>query len=523
MQTPQVFRRAALERALAAGDDVLARGHRRRVARRGAGRRRAGRAVAAGELQGHDAARPPGRRALLAISAVLTDYHVHLRPDDPDTARRRGLHDRQRRALPRGRRGARDRRARRLRARLPLPPGARRLGPPVLAGRGASTTSTTTAASSARTPTCALGIEADFVPGREDRHGEPRCESTRPATTSSARCTSSATRRSTTTATTSGRRTRIAPTRSGAATSRRSARPRERPVRHPRPPGPREGLGRGAARGPTATCAASTSWRWRASRRRGIAIEVSTAGLRKPVGEIYPARAFLEMCLDAGMPDRALQRRPRARARSATATRRRSSCSTPSASASSPCSRAASVAWSRSGERPSRPASATTRIASPPAGRSSSAGSRSRGDRGPRRALRRRRPRPRRDRRAARRGRPGRHRRALPRHRPALRGRGLDRAAARRRRAASAGREIVHVDATVLLERPKLGPYRESIRERLAGALARRPRPRERQGARPARAWASSGARRASPRWPWRRSAATSRAAARGRWRRRRA
>ncbi len=32
----------------------------------------------------------------------------------------------------------------------------------------------------------------------------------------------------------------------------------------------------------------------------GIAIEVSTAGLRKPVGELYPARAFLEMCVDAG-------------------------------------------------------------------------------------------------------------------------------------------------------------------------------------------------------------------------------
>jgi histidinol-phosphatase (PHP family) len=32
------------------------------------------------------------------------------------------------------------------------------------------------------------------------------------------------------------------------------------------------------------------------------AIEVSTAGLRKPVGEIYPARSFLEMCLEAGCP-----------------------------------------------------------------------------------------------------------------------------------------------------------------------------------------------------------------------------
>ncbi|MEJ7750143.1 MAG: histidinol-phosphatase [Thermoleophilaceae bacterium] len=33
-----------------------------------------------------------------------------------------------------------------------------------------------------------------------------------------------------------------------------------------------------------------------------VAIEVSTAGLRKPVGEIYPARDFLEMCLEAGRP-----------------------------------------------------------------------------------------------------------------------------------------------------------------------------------------------------------------------------
>jgi histidinol-phosphatase (PHP family) len=32
----------------------------------------------------------------------------------------------------------------------------------------------------------------------------------------------------------------------------------------------------------------------------GIAVEVSTAGLRKPVSEIYPSRAFAEMCVDAG-------------------------------------------------------------------------------------------------------------------------------------------------------------------------------------------------------------------------------
>ena len=33
-----------------------------------------------------------------------------------------------------------------------------------------------------------------------------------------------------------------------------------------------------------------------------VTIEVSTAGLRKPAREIYPARPFLEMCLEAGRP-----------------------------------------------------------------------------------------------------------------------------------------------------------------------------------------------------------------------------
>jgi histidinol-phosphatase (PHP family) len=34
----------------------------------------------------------------------------------------------------------------------------------------------------------------------------------------------------------------------------------------------------------------------------GVAVEVSTAGLRKPVGEIYPAPELLELCLAAGNP-----------------------------------------------------------------------------------------------------------------------------------------------------------------------------------------------------------------------------
>jgi histidinol-phosphatase (PHP family) len=34
----------------------------------------------------------------------------------------------------------------------------------------------------------------------------------------------------------------------------------------------------------------------------GVAVEVSTAGLRKPAREIYPAPAFLAMCVEAGAP-----------------------------------------------------------------------------------------------------------------------------------------------------------------------------------------------------------------------------
>jgi histidinol phosphatase-like PHP family hydrolase len=59
-------------------------------------------------------------------------------------------------------------------------------------------------------------------------------------------------------------------------------------------------------------------------------VEVSTAGLRKPVGEIYPARAFLEMVVDAGNPI-ALSSDAHTWTSSATATSRRSSCSTRSA------------------------------------------------------------------------------------------------------------------------------------------------------------------------------------------------
>jgi histidinol-phosphatase (PHP family) len=34
----------------------------------------------------------------------------------------------------------------------------------------------------------------------------------------------------------------------------------------------------------------------------GIAVEISTAGIRKPVAELYPSRQFAEMCVEAGAP-----------------------------------------------------------------------------------------------------------------------------------------------------------------------------------------------------------------------------
>ena len=42
----------------------------------------------------------------------------------------------------------------------------------------------------------------------------------------------------------------------------------------------------------------------------GVAVELSTAGLRKPAGELYPAPAFLELCVGGRHPGGAVERRP---------------------------------------------------------------------------------------------------------------------------------------------------------------------------------------------------------------------
>ena len=58
----------------------------------------------------------------------------------------------------------------------------------------------------------------------------------------------------------------------------------------------------GRCRGPTVIRGASTSSPWTGSPNRTWPSRCPRPGWRKPVGEIYPDRAFLEMCLDAGRP-----------------------------------------------------------------------------------------------------------------------------------------------------------------------------------------------------------------------------
>jgi histidinol-phosphatase (PHP family) len=59
------------------------------------------------------------------------------------------------------------------------------------------------------------------------------------------------------------------------------------------------GAGRPAPPEPLTTYYASAM---AAIRAADVAIELSTAGLRKPVGEIYPSPHLLELCLEAGKP-----------------------------------------------------------------------------------------------------------------------------------------------------------------------------------------------------------------------------
>ena len=126
---------------------------------------------------------------------------------------------------------------------------------------------------------------------------------------------------------------------------------RERDVRHPRPPRPRQVLGPASARGPSGDLRCFYEIAMEGIAESGIAVEVSTAGLRKPVGELYPARAFLEMVRRRRQPDRAVERRPHARAPRPRLRPGARAAGASSASPSSRCSSAASAGWSRSDDR----------------------------------------------------------------------------------------------------------------------------------------------------------------------------
>ena len=136
-------------------------------------------------------------RARRGARPVLTDYHVHLRPDEDGLDGRALLHGGERRPLPRGGRGARHRGARRGRAHPPLRAVARdlvaRLVSPLGARRRGRVRATSCAARA-----CRSAWRPTSCPGA--RTAWPASSTSASGTTWSARCTSCATRPSTSTA-----------------------------------------------------------------------------------------------------------------------------------------------------------------------------------------------------------------------------------------------------------------------------------------------------------------------------------
>ena len=202
-----------------------------------------------------------------------------------------------------------------------------------------------------------------------------------------------------------------------------------------------------------------------------VAIEVSTAGLRKPVAEIYPAAGFLELCLEAGRPV-ALSSDAHVPEQLGYEYER-------------------TVEWLRGlgvtelavFEGRSRRLEPLGMSARSGIGFDShrfeegrQAGARRRGGavvRGPRGPLGRRRARARGHGRAPRRGRPRGHRRRTSRTRDE-RWRDADSIELLRRVRGLLGEQglaPVNVDTVVICEAPKLGPFRDAMRERLAEAL----------------------------------------------------
>ena len=407
-----------------------------------------------------DAATCGSRAAAEPSLAVLTDYHVHLRPDEDRAPAGASSSPRQRRALSRGRRRARHRGAGRGRARAPLQQALDVWQHPFWKESARRRPRRVRRVRARARPTCKLGIEADFVPGREDRMAALLDEHEWDYVVGSVHFLRDEARRH------ARRLGRLAdlgdPDKVWARyfeTLGEAARTGMFDIlAHP-------DLVKvwGTGRRRTATCAGSTSSRWRASRSRtwrsrcpprGCASR-SARSTRRGLPRDVPGRR------QAG---RALLRRPHARAPRLRVRRGRR---VPRAAGRRPRSPSSSAPRAASDGAARMSAPHGHRVRLPPPRGGAAADPRRRGRSRlrprPRRPLRRRRAHPRDHRRAAGRRRPRRHRPALPRHR-----RGAGRTPTSIELLAEVctfledhGWTVRHVDCTVICEAPKLGPHRD--------------------------------------------------------------
>ena len=401
---------------------------------------------------------------------MLTDYHVHLRPDHEEARAVALLHRRERRALPRGGGGARHRRAGRRGAHPPVHAGAGRVGAPVVAQMGArrrrrllrvrpraDRPAARHRGRLRRRPRgpdrtlprrARLGLRRRLGPLRPRRRGRPRGP---------------------------GLGARLGPRRlrgQGLGALLRHARRGRalRPLRHHGPPRPRQGLGLRAA-----AARARPALLLRAGGGGDAGVRSGDGALDRRTAQAR-GRA-VSGAGDAGdggrrrAADRALLRRPRSRAARLPLRRRARRAGRRRGDRDLRLRGPARAGWSPSADGPDGPGHRLARVrAGPPADPRRRRHPARGGARG---AFRRRRADPCRDRRPAGRGR--RSATSASTSPTPIRGFGrrLARAAAHRGRRTcdERGWAIGNVDATVVLERPKLAPYRDAIRASLAAAL----------------------------------------------------
>ena len=244
---------------------------------------------------------------------MLTDYHLHLRPDELDATRRPSTS---------------PTRTSSATSRRPREAGIEELGVSEHIHRFTEALEIwdhpfwrenarddlAAYCEFVRSTPLRLGIEMDFVAGREDRIANvldaPRLRLRRRLGPLRRRPGGRLT-----TSTTSGSRS-ATPTGSGSCYFETLAEAvAHRPLRHPRPPRPGQGLGRRPARSPSATRASTTSRRSRRSPRPGSRSRSRPrAGASRSTSSI-PSRRLRRDVRRRRRRVRALLRRPRARGR----------------------------------------------------------------------------------------------------------------------------------------------------------------------------------------------------------------